>query len=205
MRVAVLVYGRLDKCIQQYDNIIEHIGRNHEVDFFFSSDESSEFLVNNFIKLYKPILYDNTKITYDYDLSKYQSSEQVSRVHNMTCHFINKNRVFALLEKHMQTNNVNYDVVISLRIDLQFENSFDFSELLDNTLYIPHNEDHGGINDRVAYGKVDVMKKYNSIDPVFLLEQKLSIIHPESLTLANIKFNELLVKRVDLKCNNIIR
>jgi hypothetical protein len=43
------------------------------------------------------------------------------------------------------------------------------------------------------------MQKYNSINAVDLLEQKLSIPHPESLTIANIKFYNLLIKRVDLQ------
>ena len=121
----------------------------------------------------------------------------------MTCHFINKNRVFLLLEEYINKTSIHYDVVISLRIDLVFQNSFDFNNLLDNTIYIPAGNDWlDGINDQLAYGKIDVMKKYNSINPVNLLEQKLTVPHPESLNLANINFHKLEIKRVNL--NHII-
>jgi hypothetical protein len=88
-----------------------------------------------------------------------------------------------------------------LRIDLIIDNYFIFDEILDNTIYIPLGYDFidNAINDQVAYGNFEVMKKYNSINPVNLLEQNLSIPHPESLTLANIKFHKLEIKRFPLQ------
>ena len=201
MRIAVLIYGRLNKCVEHYNNIIENISNpQNEVDFFFSSDNASETLVNEFIRLYNPILYNNKAIHYDYDLMKYPGRRSETKFHNMTCHFINKNRVFVLLEEYMNETNIQYDVVVSLRVDCVFQNRFDFNNLKDNTIYIPHGFDWviNGINDQVAYGKMDVMKKYNSINPVYLLEEKLSIPHPESLTFANIHVNKLNIERVNI-------
>jgi predicted transcriptional regulator len=70
-----------------------------------------------------------------------------------------------------------------------------------NTIYIPSGYDYvvNGINDQIAYGKLDVMKKYNYINPVDLLEKKLSIPHPESLNYANINFYKLNIKRPNIK------
>jgi hypothetical protein len=115
----------------------------------------------------------------------------------MTCHFINKNRVFSLLEQYVNKSNVHYDCVVSLRIDCLFQSKFIFNNLKDHTVYIPSGYDYvdNAINDQVAYGKIDVMKIYNSINPVFLLEKKLSIPHPESLTYANICFYNLNIER----------
>ncbi len=78
-----------------------------------------------------------------------------------------------------------------------FSQKFNFSELKANTIYIPEGCDYvvNGINDQIAYGKVEVMKKYNGINPVLLLEQRLSIPHPESLTYANIKYHNLNIQR----------
>ena len=197
MRIAVLVYGRLNKCVEHYNNILEHIGKQHDIDFFLSSDNSPESILHDFIHLYKPISYDNTPILYDYDLAAYPRAFETN-IHNMTCHFLNKNRVFALLEKYIIGTYIHYDVVLSLRIDLVFNNSFDFNGLLDNTIYIPSDFDYRGINDQIAYGKIDVMKKYNYINPIYLLENKFTISNPECLTLANICVNNLLVQRVEL-------
>ena len=96
---------------------------------------------------------------------------------------------------------IQYDYAISLRVDCVFHNNFVFDNLEDNTIYIPHGRDSvtNGINDQFAYGKVDVIKKYNSINPVDLLEKKLSIPHPESLNYANIQFYKLQIERVDIK------
>ena len=201
MRIAVLVYGRLNKCVEHYDNILEHIGKDNDIDFFLSSDNSEESLLDNFIRLYKPILYNNESIHYNCYLGTYPGKRGETNIHNMTCHFINKNRVFQLLEEYINRENIHYDCVISLRIDCVFKNHFIFDNLEDNTIYIPIGCDflENAINDQIAYGKMDVMHKYNSINPIYLLDQNLTIPHPESLTLANIKLHNLEVIRVDLK------
>jgi len=197
MRIAILVYGRLNKCVEHYNNTLESLGENNEIDFFLSSDNSSESQLSNFIRLYKPVLYNNNPIHYDYDLSKYPVRNSETKIHNMTCHFINKQRVVMLLEEHISRNSIQYDCVVSLRIDCVFKDKFDFGSLEDNTIYIPSGFDYvdNGINDQVAYGKIDVMKKYNSMNPIDLLEKKLSISHPESLNCANIKYHGLNIKR----------
>jgi hypothetical protein len=200
MRIAVLAYGRLDRCAVHYNNIIEQIGLQNDIDFFLSSDNPSESLLNDFISLYKPILYNKDAIQYDYDLSKYPAAVAGTNFHNMTCHFINKNRVYLLLEQYICQTNIQYDAVVSLRLDLYFLNCFDFNNMLDNTIYIPYGYDYldSAINDQIAYGKVDVMKKYNLINPLKIVKMGISSCHPESLTLANIYLNKLNIQRVDL-------
>jgi len=200
MRIAVIVYGRLNHCSITYDKIMDSLGKENDIDFFLSSDNSSESLLNEFCLLYKPVLYNNNPVYYDTDLSIYPGKYEVTNLHNMTCHFINKNRVFVLLEDYINKNNINYDVVVCLRIDCIINNKFTFNNLEDNTIYIPSGYDYvdNAINDQIAYGKVDVMKKYNSLNPKELLEKKLSILHPESLNLANIRYYNLRVVRTEL-------
>ena len=194
MKIAVLIYGRLNKCVEHYSNYISSLGK--EVDFFLSSDNSPKELLQEFIHLYNPISYTNEKIVYSISLDNYPKQPETN-IHNMICHFINKQRVFQLLEKH----NVTYDIVVSLRIDLVFNNTFVFSNNVENTIYIPNNYDYReGINDQVAYGTMEVMKKYNYLfkSMIDLLDTGKSIVHPETLTLANINFNELLINRFEL-------
>lgn len=199
MKIAVLVYGRLNKCVEHYENIINTLGTEHQLDFFMSSDNSPESLVHDFIHHYKPLAYTNEPIVYDYNLSKYPGKRDETNIHNMTCHFINKNRVFSLLEEYIQRDTtISYDIVVSLRVDCVFTSKFVFNELEENTIYIPVGDDNWGINDKLAYGSLNVMKKYNSINARDLLEQKLSIPHPEGLHLANIRFHMLTIQRVDV-------
>jgi hypothetical protein len=202
MRIAVLIYGRINKCIDHYDNMIENLCQNHHVDFFLSSDNSNQKLLDKFIILYKPVTYNNDAIHYDYDLGKYPGGRPEitkERMHNMTCHFINKNRLFILLEKYIRSFKKKYDCVVSLRIDAVFKNKFNFNRLKENTIYIPFGYDYSGINDQIAYGTLNVMKKYNSINPIKILENRLSIPHPENLTCANIYIHKLKIERPMIK------
>lgn len=200
MRIAVLVYGRLNKCSEHYDNILEHLGKQHQIDFFLSSDNPHPFLLNKFNKLYTPVSIITDPVVYSYDLAAYPRIVEGTNIHNMTCHFINKNRVFKLLEEYIRKNHVVYDVIVSLRIDCMFKSKFDFTKIEENTIYIPYGCDffEKSINDQIAYGSFEVMQKYNSINPKELLDKQLSIVHPESLNYANIHFHQLHVTRVSL-------
>jgi len=203
MRIAVLVYGRLNKCKEHHFNVVHCIGTNNNIDFFASSDNSPENLLNDFINVYKPISYTNEPIHYDYDITKGYSGEKpltdFGNFNNMTRHFINKNRVWKLLEDYITKTGIRYDIVLSLRIDVVYQNNFNFDELLDNTIYIPVGNDYlDGINDQIAYGKIDVMQKYNSINVKELIENGLSVPHPETLTLTNIRLHNLQITRVPL-------
>lgn len=203
MRIAVLIYGRLDNFVEHHDNILNSIGSENSVDFFLSSDNSPN--IDRFVELYKPIMYINNKIEHNFNFSKYDEKiAGETSLSNMTCHFINKYRVFCLLEHYIKVQDVKYDVILSLRIDLNIEDKFDFRDIEENTIYIPLGEDHrGGLNDQLAYGNLDVMKKYSCIifNATRLLEERLSILHPESLVKANIVSNNINVKRFQLRYN----
>lgn len=206
MNIAVLIYGRLNKCNEHYDNIIETIGKHNNVDFFLSSDNSSKSLLDDFIRLYKPKKYKNDPVYNNYNITKYpnrRGETSDTDIHNMVCHYINKLRVFTLLNEYMTQLNLTYDVVVSLRVDCVFYNSFNFYNLVENTIYIPDGYDYveNGINDQIAYGKVDVMRKYNSIflNITYFLDNNISIPHSESLHYANIKYHNLNIIRPDIK------
>jgi hypothetical protein len=192
-----LIYGRLNKC---YKDIIKSVG-NHKVDYFISSDNSNTSDLNNCIELYNPISYTNDSITYKYKFNKYPNKRKETNLDTMTRHFINKQRVFNLLEEHIKTTGSQYDVVLSIRADLKINNRFNFNTK-PNTIYIPRGNDfiNYAINDQIAYGSYDVMKKYmnviNNCDKI--LKGGKSIPHPESLTLANLEINNIKIVRVGL-------
>jgi len=203
MRIAVLVFGRLNNCVEHYNNIISMLNINrNKIDFFLSSDNSPQSLLNDFIGLYKPILYNNDPIHYNYNLDVYPGKRPETNIHNMICHFINKNRVMVLLERYINNSNIHYDVIVSLRIDCVYKQKLIITTPLNyNTIYIPNCCDYvdNAVNDQFAYGNLHVMKKYNYINPIQLLDNNLSIPHPESLTYANIMFNNIKIERFDFQ------
>lgn len=56
MHIAVLLYGRILNYREHHSNIIESIGKENTVDFFYASDLESEYDVSEFHELYKPML-----------------------------------------------------------------------------------------------------------------------------------------------------
>ena len=201
MKIAVLIYGRLNRARDHYNNIVGQIGREHDVDFFMSSDESSENVLNEFLEIYKPKKYNNKKKEYTNNLETYVKQPEVKN-HNMICHFINKQEVFKHLQEYIEETGNIYDTIISLRLDVVIHNKFIFEGMKENTIYIPSGYDYGhpGINDQIAYGKYEVMEKYNNIyrNVIKLLDDKLTIVHPETITLANLVYNKVEIERVKL-------
>ena len=202
MRIALLFFGRINRYDDHYTNIMESIGHEHSIDVFFSCDSEPEAKMLKCVELYKPIAYTNKKIQYTCNLLKYPGRRPETNIHNMICHFINKGRVFALLEEYSIQHAITYDIVMSVRVDTVFLHKIIFEHIDPNTIYIPVGEDwvHPGINDQMAYGGFEAMKKYMSIftNIIEILEKRQSIPHPENLTYANIKKNALDIKRVHI-------
>lgn len=101
----------------------------------------------------------------------------------------------------MEENNKQYDIIMYLRADLQIYDKFNFEYPINNNIYIPIGKDYrDGINDQIAYGNQRVMKIYSDliINCKLLLSDNLSWVHPETLTLANLKYNNLIINRFTL-------
>ena len=215
MRIAVLFYGRINKARDTYKNIIDAIGSENTVDYFLSTGEQSVEQLNTFISLYNPIAYTNEKIQYTYDIPPNSVvSKLFCRQDNMICSFINKQRVYRLLEAYMEESKVDYDIVFSLRTDILFLEKVQYLIIQDDTIYIPKTyngflfTDHisrlegftqvmHGITDTMAYGKASVMKKYSNIadNMIYLLNTGNCVMHPETITYANIMYNNIEIER----------
>ena len=198
MRIAILYFGRSRHVEHTYPTLV-HSLVNHSADVFYSGDnEHTEKLV----EICAPVSLINDPITYTVDFSKYPifiPDICAPNFDSMTRHFINKKRVFILLEEYMAKHGVTYDLVICARLDIPIH-GLAIPEPAQNTVYIPLGYDYFGINDRFAMGDVDSMKKYMLLydSAVFLLDHKVTVPHPESLALANIKYRNLYVERISL-------
>jgi len=212
MKIAVLLYGRIKKFKDHYSNLMESLGEN-QLDFFYSSDAESLELISEFTELYKPIAICNNPIleTIQSQLYKYQNPPSpdhgIVNVDNMTRHFINKGRVFKLLENYIEKEGIKYDLVFSTRLDIFYNEQLNFNSIKENTIYIPDGRDYAdlAVNDNFAHGTFETMKKYmNLYDNIIGFLDKHAFLHPESLHFWNIRHHGINIIRYPL-CYEIIR
>lgn len=181
MRIAVLFYGGVKyKSINNalitpyfiddnlyhvghtYINLLNTFGENNEYDFFLSINPELNEDLTEFIALYNPISICNDPIIYFDDYSKYKKAPETI-IHNMICTFINKMRVYKLLEEHINKTNINYDLVISTRATIQYNKIF--NEVINNNLNIPCGCDHFEmIDNKIQINNLNSMKKFEYYD-----------------------------------------
>jgi len=198
MRIGVCFFGRIKYFDKKY--LLNSFGSEYEYNFFYSGDNEPEELVAEFQKMYNPIDMNNDKIVYDIDFGIYPTLKiSPANINNMTCHFINKKRVFRLLEEHCNITKKSYDIIISCRFD-SYMDKYSPEFPLPHTIYIPHGQDWCGINDQFAYGDFETMKQYMNIydNCKYLLENKGCPLHPEHLNLYNIIDCLLNIQRINV-------
>jgi len=164
MKLAILIAGRILHFKKHYNNIMENIVQNNEVDFFLSHSPELDEDVESFRALYHPKTLNNEEIIPFYIDEKYQ---HVNR-HNCTRMIYNRQRVFNDFKEYSTNHNVQYDLIINYRMDTFAFNKLDYNWFInsnENNIYIPLGDDHGilCVNDQMAFGNMNVMEKYFSI------------------------------------------
>ena len=183
------------------------LSKYYDLDFFLSHSPQLNEDVEDFKKVFNPISVCNDPIVSDINLDNYPKnfSEHVVRKYaiNIIPQFINKMRVFKLLEDHINKNKVDYDYIFSTRVDLFYFNKLtfeEFKEIDDNTIYIPDGNQWPppmppGINDHMAIGNLNGMRKYMNVYKY--LKTYLDngcILRPETVLLSHINNMKLNVK-----------
>ena len=197
-RIAVLFYGRIflyDKI--GYQNFIENFSEKYDLDFFLSTSPELNEDVDGFVNLVKPISFNNDKIDSSINLFDYTKSNFINfnKCKNAVPQFLNKYRVFNLLDEYISKKNINYDYIFVTRVDVFYYNCIDFEsfhKIDDNNIYVPDGNLFGlpvpsGVNDHMAIGNYNSIKKYCSL--YLYLEKYLNdgvIIRPETILLAHL-------------------
>jgi len=194
MRIGVLLWGRIQHYERKY--LLNNLESGHQVDIFYSCDNEPQERVDDFIRLYNPVAVDRTPVTYTVDFTVNYPRWTMAGCNNWVRCFLNKKRAMGLLEEYCAKTQMAYDLIITTRIDL-FVDTVPIHRAEPNTIYIPEGQDHDGINDRFAMGDYEAIKKYSYIfdNCQYLLDNKLAIPHPETLTLANLTYTGALIKR----------
>ena len=138
-KCSVLFSGRTDKAVSQYETFSKLFG---DADYYISCCPNTAKNIDATVEVYKP---------------KGLCTDSIPFSSNVECMFFNRTRAFNMIKEPT-------DIIVSTRFDVCIAEPIIFPEVLeDNTVYIPQGEDHcGGINDRLAYGNYESMKKYCS-------------------------------------------
>lgn len=174
----------------------------HSIDVFYSCDAEDDSLISDFTSLYNPIAICNEKITYTVDFAAFAApGPVVANVHNMTCHYINKMRVFQLLERHIQTSGTVYDTILSTRLDIVYTSPIPVCIEEEETIGIPEGNDFGGVNDQIAFGNLETMRVYMNIfsSAEALFKEKQCRLHPETLNMHLLRHNRIYIDRFPLE------
>jgi FkbM family methyltransferase len=183
IRVALLIFGRLDQVKFTYQSLIEALGSN-SVTTYISSDNASQEECDLARRLYNPEAFDNTPKLYDgrWDNLNNRNDTNVS---NMFKHLTNKKRVFELVLE----SGKEFDVYVCCRADLYFTKSFPL--VIDDSLHVPLCNDHFGLNDQCAWGgKIAVERYATMIDRAIEINDSFNddkMFNPEVLTKRNME------------------
>jgi len=105
----------------------------------------------------------NTEITPSPAFLDEISRKKIDIPHNVYSMFYHENKAFSLIEKDVIDNKKQYDCILYTRADIDSPDTLELEMPKPNTIYIPEEDAHNGLNDRTAYGNFDAMKKYCSI------------------------------------------
>lgn len=113
--------------------------------------------------------------------------------------FFHNKRAFEMMAEYSKRNRVQFDVVVKYRSDiastsrLPLEMNAGYEK---NTIYIPRDYDFGGINDQIAYGSPEAMRKYCAcVDNIVTICSRGVIFHPETLLANHLKTNFAVIQR----------
>lgn len=212
MKIALLFSGRINKYDEHYQNIIDNIVQNNDIDFFLShSPELKNENLDGFKELYKPIEIINEEMDFSTDYSNLKLHELTNMNHFMSM-WCNRKRVFDALIKHCIATNTMYDLVFSVRLDAYNEEPLLFKEIIEEykiienknniekTVFVPNGWDWGGLNDQMAFGDFYSMEIYMSLyDTIWELMKEQPRFGPETILLGHLIKNDVSIHRFDYK------
>lgn len=192
MNIAILFSGRIfgyEKTIESYKEhiykenthiFIAHNAYNPEDLSIFNSSKNIHVTSELYVMPESPpIRYSNPGT----DPNGYYLSSM----------WYNRNLAYKMMKEFSLKNNIKFDIVISARLDALIKSPL-ITPVEENTIYIPNNEDHGGLNDQFAYGTMDIMEVYCNL----YNNVKTVTPGPETLLKDYIKTTGINIKRIDL-------
>lgn len=181
MKVAVLFAGR----IKSYEHVLSKLleFKNKYAPTYYCSlnkPEKDEEVLRFSKELGISPENINTEITPFPDFLNLVEREKIDIIpHNVYSMFYHENKAFSLIEKDIIENKKQYDCIVYTRADIDSPDTLDLVMPKPNTVYIPEEDPHNGLNDRTAYGDFDAMKKYCSVIGTLTSAESMNGVNPE--------------------------
>jgi hypothetical protein len=193
MHLAILFSGRIDKFDVHHANIMERLVQDHTCDFFLSTVAPVD-QVMAFCQLYRPVSVVNDPIEVD---TTYESRRHpLTRFYNMMCMYCHRWRVFNELCHYMAVTQTHYDWVISVRLDALSDEPLPYDRFTRAAvLYIPEDNDWGGVNDQFCIGTLDAMASYMNVYPTIDRWLRTSDYGPETILRNHLEAEGAVVER----------
>lgn len=179
MKVAVCYSGMMRTFPKVYENHLNSLFKNYDCDLYFSfwdiwgngdlwksdyskSDKVTEENIEKILDLYKPFKYEfesHEKFTNILDEMLKNNVREFPYCSNILSMHYKISKVINMVAD----SGINYDIVLRIRPDHNFMKPFKFKETKSNVFYTstwPVRCNGTGMNDQVAYGDIDTMKKY---------------------------------------------
>ena len=159
-KIAILLSGRLTSYDKHYQNIMENLVQDYDVDFYagISTEPINKRLLDGFLKMYKPVAWKySDKPLLDIEWDKVKANKEMENIKkNPMMMWRNRDNVRSLLMK----SKVNYDWIISTRPDVFYKEKLNYSDLEADKINIPRLADYGGYQDKIAIAKKPLMLEY---------------------------------------------
>jgi FkbM family methyltransferase len=192
LRVAVVFSGRAT-CYDESYEWFNTFSDKYAVDFYCSISTELDEHYQRFVDLYgiKKYKFENMPLGIVFTNDNHR---------NRLLMFYNLKSVVDMVPLG------DYDVILYARADIVCSEDIDLSLAVheqdrDNVVFIPSNNDHGGVNDQMAFGTPTAMFKYSRVfDNLGECKRSddLADVHPESTLKAHLDSSGLRVRRFDL-------
>ena len=188
MKIAILYSGLPNISLDIFNNHKKYLIDEYDCDIYCSSWYTTG--IEKTIDIINPLEYHIEKINDVQNVFKefliYAKNKRPEvRPINVFSMYYKLSKSFDLIK------NKTYDIAIRHRLDTKYDRKIELS--ISNLIKIPRDNDHGGINDRWAYGPPSLMEKYCSVFKYIPIYTQINQIrfHPETLLLHHLKQNNV--------------
>lgn len=199
--IAIFLPGRITS--SQFrsvsDNLLQFT-KHYNVVFFVSVNKSANddhYNKKLFDKLDVNSGNVNIEVTKEPVELRNYSKKLESSYENCYSMFYHNKRCYDLLDAYQKSSGIQFHAVVKYRGDISSpELMHIIDNPLDDTVYIPEGADWGGVNDQVAYGTPESMRKYcNCVNKILEYCANGVIFHPETLLQHHLIQSHLRVQR----------